>query len=87
MYHNSKFYYKYIYVSFTKLILTHVIQNKHILDVVYVCERKIDPTHIGTLSKIGVEEWKKIIEKCITTNGDSIIIKYSIHYYFCMTLS
>ncbi|XP_060838419.1 cytoplasmic dynein 2 heavy chain 1 [Rhopalosiphum padi] len=37
-------------------------------DVVYICERKIDPKHIGSLSKVYIEEWKKIIEKCIVTN-------------------
>jgi len=34
-----------------------------------MCERKIDPKHIGILSKVNVEEWKKIVEKCIITNG------------------
>lgn len=42
---------------------------QYILDVVYVCERKIDPKHIGMLSKVYTEEWKTIIEKCIITNG------------------
>lgn len=45
--------------------------KKCISDIVYICDRKIDPTHNGTLSKMSVEEWKQIIEKCIATNGNS----------------
>lgn len=44
----------------------------YIIEVVYICERKIDPKYIGNLSKVDVEEWKKIIEKCIITNGIKI---------------
>lgn len=50
--------------------LTNILY-KYVLDVVYICQRKIDPKHIGLLSKVYVEEWKKIIEKCIVTNGIS----------------
>lgn len=56
---------------------------KYVIDVVYICQRKIDPQNIGLLSKVNVEEWKKIIEKCIVTNGihlyNLFIIQFSLN--------
>lgn len=45
-----------------------------------MCERKIDPKQIGVFSKVDVGEWKKIIEKCIITNGKYLIKIFSMTY-------
>jgi len=60
---------------------------KYVLDVVYICQRKIDPKNISLLSKVNVEEWKKIIEKCIVTNGipnlyNLFIIQFSLNIFY-----